>query len=102
VGLHAPGEVAFAVKPLLQRFVCRVGIDDAAKGQGSAVVKILLGDRLLCQTPVLTGKDGLWNINATLEGATDTSILGIVLEDNADGIHCDNIDLMDAGFVTPR
>lgn len=99
VGFHAPGEVAFAVKPGSQRFVCRVGIDDAAKGQGSAVVKVLLGDKLLCQTPVLTGKDGLWTINARLEGATDTSVLRIVAEDNADGIHGDNIDLVDAGFV---
>ena len=64
-------------------------------------MKVLLDDKLLCETPVLTGKDGLWNINARLEGATDTSVLRIVVEDNADGIHGDNIDLVDAGFVIP-
>ena len=58
-----------------------------------------LDDRLLCQTPVLTGKDGLWNIDAKLEGATDQSALRIVLEDNGDGIDGDNVDLVDAGFV---
>ncbi len=100
VGLHAPGEAVFAVQPPFRRFVCRVGIDDAAKGQGSAVVTVFLGGRLLSQTPVLTGQDGLWNINVPLAGATEASRLRIVLEDNADGIHGDNIDLVDAGFIT--
>jgi len=54
---------------------------------------------------VLTGKDGLWNIDAKLDGATDRSVLRIVIEDNgdgiqSDGIHGDNVDLVDAGLVT--
>ena len=98
-GLHAKGEAAFLAKPQYARLVCRVGIDDAAEGRGSARVKVYLDDRLLCQTPVLTGKDGLWNFDAKLEGATDQSALRIVLEDNGDGIDGDNVDLVDAGFV---
>jgi hypothetical protein len=47
--------------------------------------------------PLKVGKETF----ARLEGATDTSILRIVAEDNADGIHGDNIDLVDAGFVIP-
>lgn len=63
-------------------------------------MKVFRDDKLLCQTPVLTGKDGLWNIDAGLEGAKDKSLLRIVIEDNGDGIDGDNVDLVDAGFVT--
>jgi hypothetical protein len=53
----------------------------------------------LCQTPVLTGRDGMWNIDARLDGATDRSLVRIVAEDNGDGIDGDNVDLVDAGFI---
>ncbi|MBN2581177.1 MAG: alpha-L-fucosidase, partial [Pirellulales bacterium] len=99
IGMHAPGETAFRLKPDNKRFVCRVGIDDAAEGGGTARVKVYLDKKLLYQTPVLTGKDGLWNIDVQLDGATDKSLLRIVLEDNGDGIGGDNVDLVDAGFV---
>jgi hypothetical protein len=99
IGMHANGEVAFRLKPQNKRFVCRVGIDDAAEGGGSARIKIFLDKKLLCQTPVLSGRDGLWNINVPLDGATDKSLLRIVLEDNGDGIGGDNVDLVNAGFI---
>ena len=99
VGMHANGEAVFAMKSQYKRLVCRAGIDDAAAGRGSARVKVFLADKLLYQTPVLTGKDGLWNINAPLDGVSDTSVLRIVIEDNGDGIDGDNVDLVDAGFV---
>jgi len=102
VGMHANGEAVFAVKPQYHRFVCRVGIDDAAGGNGSVVVKVFLDDKLLYQTPMLTGKDGLWNIDEKLEGATDKSVLRIVVEDNGDGYHGDNTDLVDVGFITKQ
>ena len=101
-GMHANGEAVFAVKSQYQRLVCRVGIDDAAGGRGSAVAKVFLDDRLLCQTPVLTGKDGLWNINARLDGMRDKSVLRIAIEDKGDGIDGDNVDLVDAGFVAQQ
>ena len=99
VGMHANGEVVFPLKPHSRRFVCRVGIDDAAEGGGTARVKVYLDKKLLCQTPVLTGRDGLWNIDARLDGATDRSSVRIVVEDNGDGIDGDNVDLVDAGFI---
>ncbi len=102
VGMHANGEVVFRLKPHTARFVCRVGIDDAAEGGGTACVKVYLDKKLLCQTPALTGRDGLWNIDARLDGATDESLLRIVMEDNGDGIGGDNVDLVDAGFINNR
>jgi len=102
VGMHANGEAVFAVKSQYERLVCRVGIDDAAGGRGSARVKVFLDDKLLCQTPVLTGKDGLWNINARLDGTRDKSVLRIVIENNGDGIDGDNVKLVDAGFIAQQ
>ncbi|MFZ1932177.1 MAG: alpha-L-fucosidase [Thermoguttaceae bacterium] len=99
VGMHANGEAVFPLRPRSGRFVCRVGIDDAAEGGGTARMKIYLDQRLLCQTPLLTGRDGLWNIDARLDGATDRSLLRIVIDDNGDGISGDNVDLVDAGFI---
>jgi alpha-L-fucosidase len=99
IGMHAHGEAVFPLQSRRGRFVCRVGIDDAAEGGGTARVKVYLDKKLLCQTPVLSGKDGLWNIDVQLDGATDKSLLRIVAEDNGDGIGGDNVDLMDAGFV---
>ena len=99
VGMHAKGEAVFSVKPHYRRFVCRAAIDDAAAGAGSVVVKAFLDGKLLCQTPVLTGKDGFGNIDAKLDGAMEKSLLRIVIEDNGDGIYGDNVNLVDAGFV---
>ena len=99
VGMHANGEAVFPVKPEYKRFVCRVGVDDAAGLRGSIIVKLFLDDKLLRQTPVLGGGDGLWNINEKLEAATDKSVLRIVIEDAGDGIDGDNADLVDAGCL---
>jgi alpha-L-fucosidase len=100
VGLHAPAEAVFPIALPRARFVGRVGIDDAAAGKGSAVVKLFLDDTLLCQTPVLTGTDGLWNLDVPLPGATPNSVLRLLVEDNRDGIHGDNLDLVEAGFAS--
>jgi hypothetical protein len=97
--MHANGEVVFPLTPHSGRFVCRVGIDDAAEGRGTAGVKVYLDKKLLCRTPVLTGGYGLWNIDARLDGATDRSLVRIVVEDNGDGIDGDNVDFVDAGFI---
>jgi alpha-L-fucosidase len=99
VGMHANGEAAFSLKPEYRRFVCRVGVDDAAQYSGSVLVKVYLDQKLLGRTPVLTGRDGLWSIDVRLEGATDNSQLRIVIEDNGDGNDEDNVDLVDAGFI---
>jgi hypothetical protein len=99
MGMHANGEVVFAVKPDYKRFVCRVGVDDAAATRGSIIVKLFLDDKLLHQTPVLNGGDGLWNISEKLEGVTEKSVLRIVIEDNGDGIDGDNADLVNAGLI---
>lgn len=99
VGMHAPGEAVFGLKAEYGRLVCRVGIDAAAAGRGSAVVKVFLDNRLLCETPVLTGTAGLWNIDTKLGGSTAKSVLRVVVEDNGDGIDGDNVDLVNAGFV---
>jgi alpha-L-fucosidase len=99
VGMHANGEAVFAVKAQNKRLVFRVGIDDAASGSGSAVVKVFLDDKLLCRTPVLTGRDGLWNVDIELTGASDKSVVRLAIEDNGDGIQGDNVDLVNAGLV---
>ena len=99
VGMHAPGEAVFGLKAEYRRLVCRVGIDDAAAERGSAVVKVFLDNRLLCETPLLAGAAGLWNIDAKLEGGTANYVVRVVVEDNGDGIDGDNVDLVDAGFV---
>ena len=99
VGMHANGEAVFAVKAQYKRLAFRVGIDDAASGSGSAVVKVFLDDKLLCRTPVLTGRDGLWNVDIELTGASDKSVVRLAIEDNGDGIQGDNVDLVNAGLV---
>jgi len=99
IGMHANGEVVFPLPPRSERFVCRVGIDDAAGGGGTARVKVYLDQKLLCQTPVLSGQGGLWNLDARLDGATDKSLLRIVIDDAGDDIGGDNVDLVEAGFL---
>ncbi len=99
IGMHANGEAVFPLTRHSRRFVCRVGVDDAAEYGGSVLVKVYLDQKLLCQPPTLTGRDGLWNIDVRLDGATDTSLLRIVIEDNGDGNDGDNVDVVEAGFI---
>ena len=102
IGLHANAEVVFPLAAEWARFVCRVGIDDRAEGQGSIRVKLFLDNSLRAETPILTGKDGLWNIDLTLRESGEQApakALRIVVEDNGDGIMGDNADFVDAGFL---
>jgi len=62
-------------------------------------VKVYLDQKLLYQTPVLSGQGGLWNLDARLDGATDKSLLRIVIDDAGDDIGGDNVDLVEAGFL---
>jgi hypothetical protein len=63
---------------------------------------LYLDDSLRAETPILTGKDGLWNINLNLRESGEqapSKALRIVVEDNGDGIMGDNADFVDAGFM---
>jgi hypothetical protein len=101
VGMHANAEAVFAVKPEYQRFVGRIGIDDAAAGRGSIIATVFLDDKQLYRSPVLSGGDGLWNLDVKLSGATEQSVLRLVIKDAGDGYDGDNADLVDAGFMVP-
>ena len=101
VGMHAEGEAVFRREARVQAVGLPCGHRRCRRRPGECRGEGVPRRQAVCQTPVLTGKDGLWNINASLEGATDKSRLRIVIEDNGDGIQGDNVDLVDAGFVIP-
>lgn len=100
MGVHAPAELVYAVKPEYKRFVAIVGIDDETGVSGSVRFSLLADDRTLLKTPVLTGDDERFSINAELPAGTKQ--VRLVVDDGGNGIGNDHADWANAGFLTTK
>ena len=105
VGVHANSVLEYDVKPVYERFVGQVGIDDKQMWHGTIVVKVFAGKELLHESPVLRGETAPWGIDVPLpksEGAGDRGRLRLVVDGTRDGISWDLTNWIHAGFITRR
>lgn len=96
LGTHAPAQLVFGIPPGMARFETVAGIDHAAAGLGSAVVRILLDGREAAVTPLLTGDGAPASLSVALGQARE---LKIVIDPGQDGRRSDHVNLALARFV---
>jgi CubicO group peptidase (beta-lactamase class C family) len=103
LGVHAPSEVIYDLRPEYARFVARVGPEERASWRASVIAKVYLDDVLLDATPLLRAGDPPWNIDVAIPArsvsTTKPRQLRLLVTDSGDGINSDWTDWVDAGFV---
>jgi len=99
MGVHAPAEIVYAVKPEYKRFVAVVGVDDE-KGDGSVRFNVFADDCELVKTPVLASDDEGFGLNVEIPAGAKQ--VRLVVDDGGDGVGCDHADWANAGFVTAQ
>ena len=104
LGLHAPSEAAYELKPSYLRFVARVGAEERAGWRGSIVARVYLDETLMQESPLLRAGDAPWNVDVAiprrLPSGTTPQRLRLVITDGGNGINCDWCDWVNAGFIT--
>jgi hypothetical protein len=96
MGVHAPSELVYEMKPEWKRFVALVGVDDEQAG-GSVRFNVLADGKPLISTPVLTPNDERFCVDVEIPAGTKQ--VSLVVDDGGDGIGCDHADWVNAGFV---
>ena len=101
LGVHAPSEVIYDLKPGYRRFVARVGPEERG-WQGSVLARVYLDSTLVDQSPLLRAGDPPWNIDVLLRPKPTSRAprrIRLVLTDGGDGNHSDWGEWVEAGFV---
>ncbi len=108
VGVHAPSTLVYAVPKDARRFVATGGLDDEKRDDPrQSVVLRILGDAgemgtppvLLAESPLLSDETlRIWHFEVEL--STRFRAVHLVVTDGGDGIACDHVDWVNAGFGT--
>ena len=94
IGVHAPSELVYALRPDYRRFVAVVGVDD--ERPGSMAFEVFVDGKCVARTHVLQPKQ-LWHLDVPLPpGAKRIRLLAT---DGGDGQGNDHGDWIDAGFI---
>jgi hypothetical protein len=106
IGTHAAASAVYAIPAGMKRFVAVAGLDDEKKDdpRASVIVKVIgdvkeMGEKpeLLAESPVLSDTTlRYWHFDVPLNARHRE--LRLVFEDAGDGINCDHVDLVEAGF----
>ena len=109
LGVHAPCEVVYEVRPEYRRFVAVAGADEnlleASNGSNlgrfpSVVFKVLIDGREAAASPVMRVKSAAWHFDVPIpSGARRISLVAM---DAGDGSREDFADWAEAGFVVQR
>lgn len=107
LGVHAPCEVVYELKPEYKRFVALAGADenliDVSHGSNlakypSVVFKVLIDAREVASSPVMRVQFPAWRFDVQIPpGAKSISLVAM---DGGDGSREDFANWVDAGFVT--
>ncbi len=107
LGVHAPCEVMYEVKPGYRRFVARAGVDEnlIAISNGSnlarhpsVVFKVFIDGREAAASPVMRVQSPAWRFDVPLPD--QARWISLVAMDAGDGSREDLADWVDAGFIT--
>ena len=95
MGVHAPSELVYGLKPEYRSFVAVVGVDDLKPG--SVLFQVFVGDRRVFQSPLLRRGD-FRHINVSIPAGSKT--IRLVVTDGGNGKSSDHADWVNAGFAT--
>jgi len=109
LGVHAPCEVVYELRPEYRRFVGLAGVDEqvieASNGSNlarypSVVFKVLIDGREAAASPVMRVLTEAWRFDVPIPAGSRR--LSLVAMDAGDGSREDFADWADAGFVVGR
>ncbi len=109
IGVHAPCELVYKLKPEYKRFVGLAGVDEylISRSNGSnlakypsVVFKVFIDGREAAASPVMRILSPAWRFD--IEIPKDKRIISIVAMDAGDGSREDYADWANAGFVVSR
>jgi alpha-galactosidase len=97
LGTKAQSQLTLDLQGKAQTFSGKVGVDDeVAKGKGSVVFKLMNDKKTLWQSPVMHAGDEPVDVNVSLKGVKQ---LTLVADDNNDGSDGDDADWIEAKIV---
>ena len=98
MGVHAPSELVYDLKPEYKAFVAVVGLDDEEKGDPRATVvfEVYADGKLLGRSPLMR-PNARWHFNVALPPGSRQ--IRLVVTDAGDGIFCDHGNWASAGFL---
>jgi hypothetical protein len=109
LGVHAPGELAYEIKPEYRRFVALAGADEnlvsVSKGANlgrypSVVFKIFIDGRQAAASPVMRVLSPAWRFDVEIPAGA--RMINVVAMDAGDGSREDFADWANAGFIIQR
>ncbi|HXT13284.1 MAG TPA: NPCBM/NEW2 domain-containing protein [Candidatus Angelobacter sp.] len=97
LGTRASSQLLLDLRGKAQKFSAKVGIDDEiSKGSGSVIFKVVGDKKTLWQSPVMHAGDAPREINVSLKGVKQ---LTLIANDNNDGNEGDDADWVDAKII---
>jgi NPCBM/NEW2 domain/Chitobiase/beta-hexosaminidase C-terminal domain len=109
LGVHAPNQLVYELKPGFERFVALAGADDHLLDvnhgsnlamKPSVVLMIVIDGRIAATSPVLRISEPPWRFN--VEIPVGSRRLSILTTDAGDGNREDLVNWVDAGFVLKK
>jgi hypothetical protein len=109
LGVQAPNQLVYDLKPEFERFVALAGADDHLLDMNhgsnlamkpSVVLKIVIDGRIVSTSPVLRISEPPWRFNVEIPPGSRR--LAILTTDAGDGNREDLVNWVDAGFVLKK
>lgn len=98
LGTHAPSRIHIAVPEGATRFRAIVGIDEAARGRGSAIAIVEINRKPVFRSDALTGTGGSSDVDVVVSGVKE---IVLVTEPAGDGNRSDHVNWALARFEIP-
>jgi len=98
MGVHAPSELVYDLKPEYEAFVAVAGLDDEEHGdpRASVIFEVYADGKLLGRSPLMR-PGACWHFNLALPPGGRQ--IRLVVTDAGDGIACDHGNWATAGFL---
>ncbi len=100
MGVHAESEMVYDLKPEYRRFVALASVGVPQFGFGSAVCEVYADAELIGQTTRILAMQPGWLFDLPIPAGAKQ--LRLVVTDSGDGTDYDQLDWINAGFVTRR
>ncbi len=91
-GTHAISRIEISFPAKYKTFTGSCGVDDEVQNRGSVVFKILDGEKVLFQSPLMKGRMKAADFTVPVDGLTS---LALVVGDGGDDDHFDHADWVD-------
>jgi hypothetical protein len=100
MGVHASSELVYDIKPGYERFVVLAAIGSCPAGSGTVICEVYADTQLIAQSALLRGSQPGWFFDLPIPAGSQQ--LRLVVTDGGDDYMFDQVDWINAGFVTRK